>query len=142
MLVGTCVYLFDRDWGSTQFLAPLAEWQGEQLPLFGTLGLVLPSFCHAYAFALLLIMALGRSGRVRRLGAAAWFAVAAGLELLQSQRLDTLFPESTALLAGSTVSNSLQSYIVNGRFDSGDLAAAALGCLFAYFVSSVLEVPK
>lgn len=142
LLVGAFVYLLDRDWASTQFLAPVAEWQGEQSVLFGALGQVLPSFCHAYAFALLLIMALARSSHARQLGAAAWFAVAAGLELLQAERLHALLPEPNALLAGSTLSNSIHAYIVNGHFDTGDLFAAGLGCLAAYLVSSVLEVTQ
>jgi hypothetical protein len=142
LLIGTFVYLLDRDWASTQFLAPLADLQGESSVLFGALGQILPSFCHAYAFALLLIMALGRSSHARHLGAAAWFAVAAGLELLQLERLHTLLPEPTTLLAGSALANSIHTYIANGHFDPGDLFATGLGCLAAYLVSSVLEVTQ
>ena len=142
LLVGTFVYLVDRDWASTQFLSPLAALQGDPAAFFGALGQVLPSFCHAYAFTLLLIMALGASRHARPFGAAVWFAIAAGLELLQAGRMQLLAQEPTALLAGSPLANSVRAYVVNGHFDSGDLIAAAVGCLAAYIVSSVLEVPK
>lgn len=142
LLVGTLVYIFDRDWASTRFLAPLADWQGDQSALFGALGQVLPSFCHAYAFALLLILMLGRSRYARQLGAAAWFAIAAGLELLQAERLQILLPEPTALPADSTLVNSIYTYLADGHFDPGDLLAAGLGCLVAFFVSSILEVTQ
>jgi hypothetical protein len=142
LLVGTLVYLLDRDWASTRFLAPLADWQGEQSAIFGALGQVLPSFCHAYAFALLLILALGRSRYARQLGAVAWFAIAAGLEFLQAERLHILLPEPTALPAGWTLANSIYTYFANGHFDPADLLAAGLGCLVAFLVSSILEVTQ
>ena len=142
LMLGTCVYLLDRDWTAVLFLAPLAGLQGERSELFGSVGYVLPAFCHAYAFALLLILALGRSRRMRHTGALAWFAVAAGLEALQS-------PQSAAALSSladwQTDSPALGSFIVyavNGRFDPYDLAAAGLGCVAAWLIASLPEEEK
>ena len=139
ILLGTSVYLLDRDWATVLFLAPVAASQGDQANLFGPLGQVLPSFCHAYAFALLLILALGRTRRARLLGALTWFAIAAGLEALQMERLSVLLLRSTAPYPDSPVIGSAFNFVVNGRFDPGDLLATGLGCLVACLVVSATE---
>lgn len=142
LLLGTCVYILDRDWATAWFLAPLAGLQGEPAGLFGSVGFVLPAFCHAYAFSLLLILALGRTRRACLLGALAWFAVAAGLEFLQlapmSARLQTL----AAWYTDSPVLGSIMMYAVHGRFDPYDLAAAGLGCVAAWLIASRPEEGK
>jgi hypothetical protein len=139
LVLGTGVYLLDRDWASALFLAPLAGFQGERAELFGALGYVLPAFCHAYAFALLLILALGRSRRARIFGALAWFAVATGLEVLQMPRISALLPSLAMRHTDSPALGSILMYAVNGRFDPCDLAAAGLGCLAAWLITSVPE---
>ena len=140
LLVGTSVYLVDRDWATVRFLAPLAALQGEQANLFGALGQVLPAVCHAYAFTLFLILVLGRSRRARVLGAVGWFVLAAGLEVLQAEWVSAALSGLAALLPESQgLSSSIINYAMNGRFDPGDLLAAALGCAAAFLVASVLE---
>ena len=135
LILGTCVYLLDRDWAT-------ALLQGVRPVLFGSLGYVLPAFCHAYAFSLLLILALGRSRRARTFGALAWFAVAAGLEVIQSPKVATLMPSMAVLHTDSPVLGSITMYALNGRFDPYDLAAAGLGCVAAWFVASLPEERK
>ncbi len=139
LLIGTCVYLVDRDWATVQFLAPFAALQGEQANLFGVLGQVLPAACHAYAFTLLLILALGCSRRARVLGTFGWFLLAAALEVLQAERVSAALYGLAALLPESQGFSSIINYAVNGRFDPGDLLAAALGCAAAFLVVSVPE---
>ena len=139
LLVGTTVYLLDRDWQAVQFLAPFAALQGEQAYLFGPLGNVLPAFCHAYAFSLLLILVLGRTRRVRLLGPLAWFAVAASLEILQAESISGLLVSPLVPHPDSPVLGSVFSYAVNGYFDPGDLLAAGLGCVVALLAASVRE---
>lgn len=139
LLIGTCVYLVDRDWATVQFLAPFAALQGEQANLFGALGQVLPAACHAYAFTLLLILALGCSRRARVLGTFGWFLLAAALEVLQAERVSAALSWLAALLPESQGFSSIINYAVNGRFDPGDLLAAALGCAAAFLVVSVPE---
>lgn len=140
LCLGICIYILDRDWSSVQFLVPIAAWQPAETVTFGSLGLTLPTFFHAYAFAMLLILALGNTSRARQLGASAWFVIAAGLEYLQAARFHSLFLEQTDLLARLPLFVNLQAYVVYGRFDPGDLSAAGLGCLTAYIVASVLEL--
>lgn len=139
LLLGTAVYVLDRDWSSTLFMSPWAEWQGSELALFGPLGQFLPSFCHAYAFSLLLIMLLGRTRYARLIGVTAWFAVAAVLETLQALDPALSSPDAAQTGLGAALFNSLQVYVSNGRFDPADLAAAAFGCLVALLVSLVPE---
>ena len=142
LVLGTCVYLLDRDWATARFLAPLAGLQGEPAGLFGSAGLVLPAFCHAYAFSLLLILALGRTRRACIVGAFAWFAVAAGLEFLQSPSISARLQTLAAWYTDSPALGSISMYAVNGHFDPYDLAAAGLGCVAAWFVASLPEERK
>jgi hypothetical protein len=139
LLVGTSVYLLDRNWATVQFLVPFAGLQGEQVNLFGSMGNVLPAFCHAYAFSLLLILALGRTRRACLVGPLVWFAVAAGLEILQAEPIAGLLLSPTVPQPDSPVLGSLINYSVNGRFDPGDLLAAGLGCVTALLAASVVE---
>ena len=139
LAAGTSIYLFDRDWASVLFLAPFTNSTADHVGLFGVLGGNLPSFFHAYAFALLLIMLLGKTPHARHIGAALWFSIAAALECLQATRIEALLYGSTAVHTDSTILGSIQAYIANGHFDPGDLLAAGLGCVAAYGVSSVLE---
>lgn len=139
LLLGTSVYLLDRDWATARFLAPFAALQGEPANLFGFLGNVLPAFCHAYAFSLLLILALGRTRRACLVGPLTWFAVAAGLEILQAEWISASFVSLAAPHPDSPVLGGFFSYAVNGCFDPGDLLAAGLGCVFASFATSVAE---
>ena len=139
LLIGTSVYLVDRDWATVQFLASFAALRGEQANFFGALGQVLPAVCHAYAFTLFLILALGQTRCARFLGASGWFLLAAGLEVLQAERVSAALSGLAALLPESRGFSSIINYAVNGRFDPGDVLAAALGCAAAFLVASVLE---
>jgi hypothetical protein len=139
LVAGALVYMLDRDWGSTLFLAHWVQWQPDGAGPFGALGNSLPSLFHAYAFALLLIMLLGRTLRARLVGTLLWFTTASALECLQVDTVKTWlahapgFPNDTTFLAG------IHAYIVNGYFDPGDLVAAGLGCCSAFAVSFFLE---
>jgi len=141
LIAGSLVYVADRDWASTIFLAPFADLQPETPGFFGPLGLVLPSFLHAYAFALLLILAIGRTRRDAFFGAGAWFVCAAVLESVQAEPLrELLFVQGTTSTSFPLL-NAFHSYTVNGQFDPGDLLASLLGCATALAISFVREAP-
>jgi hypothetical protein len=142
LLFGIIVYALDRDWATTLFLAPVAAYQPAKIGLFGPLGYVLPSFLHAYAFSLLLIIALGRTGSARWIGATTWFVFAASLEITQADFFRRLFIDLTSRSTGSATITIFHSYIANGHFDPFDLAAAGIGCSAAFAIASVLEVAK
>jgi len=142
LILGTLVYLLDRDWSSTLFLSPVAAWQPARLGVFGVANLFLPSLFHAYAFALLIACAAGCTPSARLSGAMGWFAVAACLECLQALDIDPVFFDGVGRYAGRALSGAIQIYIENGRFDVGDILAAALGCLAAYTVAGIPEKHK
>ncbi len=139
LVAGTCVYLLDRDWASTLFLAPFASWQTGHAGLFGALGGNLPSFFHAYALASLLIILLGRIPHARGIGASLWFAMAAALEYLQADQLEALLAGAASVASTPGFLASTHAYIDNGHYDPGDIVAAAVGCALAWAVSFVLE---
>lgn len=140
LLVGSAVYLLDRAWASTTFLAPLEAWQPEPRVSFGPIGYSLPSLLHAYAFALLIILALWPARHARQAGAMSWLLVASGLECLQTGAMQRLIVDGPGAIAALPFADSFHDYIVNGRFDGIDLLATWAGVLVAYLVSSVLEI--
>lgn len=142
LLLGTLVYFLDRDWSSVPFLAPFADPQPPRGTLFGRLGYWLPSLCHAYAFAALMILALGQSRSARWCGACAWFVVAAALEFAQSAPISDMVAQARMPLAAFVWLPGFEGFVTQGSFDSGDLLASALGCLVAWVVTSRTEVPK
>ena len=139
VVLGTGIYIFERDWAAVLFLMPWADGQPGPAGWLGPLAYTLPAFLHAYAFALLIMLALPPSRLARRVGALSWLFVAAGLECLQSEYLKGLITDGSGSLAGIPPVDSLLGYIMNGRFDAADLLATALGVLVAYVASSVQE---
>ena len=139
LLAGSAVYVLDRPWASAMFLAPLAAWQPESSVSFGWAGNSLPSLFHAYAFSLLIILALRPARHARLAGAVSWLLVATGLECLQAGAVQRLIEDGPGAIAAVPFADSFHLYIVNGRFDGIDLLATWLGVAIAYLASSVLE---
>jgi hypothetical protein len=139
LALGVGIYLVDRDWATTMALAPVAGWQWPRLGLFGTAGLVLPSFLHAYAFAVLLVLALDLRPRSRAWICAGWFAIAAALECLQADAVANLVFGPRPGPIEYPLVQSLQLYARHGRFDPADLWATAIGCASAWFVTRAME---
>jgi hypothetical protein len=136
---GTSVYLLDRDWASTLFLAPVSAWQPDLDISFGFLSSSLPSLCHAYAFALLIILALPPSRYARAVGALAWLIVASALECLQADVIAERVASGAGSFAGNPVADGFIAYTMNGHFDVADLAATALGVSAAFVATSIKE---
>lgn len=139
LLAGTSIYLLDRDWATVLFLAPFAEWQPGETGIYGTLGYTLPSFFHAYAFALLLILVMRPARHAPLFGALTWLAIASIMETLQGAPVRALILESAAIPAGVPVLGDFQSYVVHGSFDGGDLMATGFGCLVAFLAATIAE---
>lgn len=139
LLLGAGVYLLDRDWDSVRLLAPLSDLQPQAFGWFGSPGYMLPSLLHAYAFTVLLILALGPYRHARAAGTLVWFTVAATMELLQADGFDPLFEGSTAQLSGPFWIEGMRAYFLNGYFDAGDLWGTALGCVTACVVTAAVE---
>lgn len=142
MLLGVSVYLLDRDWATVLFLAPFGSLQPELEMGFGRLGFQLPSFFHAYGFALLIILMLRGLRHAWLFGAAGWFAVAASLEALQAEAVGNFLIATQHLVGNAPFAHALEAYAVNGSFDTRDILAAAIGCLAAGVVAHMMEVPR
>jgi len=140
LVLATAVYIFDREWSSVRFLAPLAAWQPGMGGWFGPLGNTLPSFLHAYAFALLVILALRPYRHAATVGALGWLTVAGTLELLQIDSFREYCDGVAGSLTGLYWFNGAGSCLVSGIFDAGDLWATVLGCLTAWAASRFLEL--
>lgn len=141
LLLGASVYLMDRDWGSVLFLAPFATWQPAVSGWFGSPGFNLPSFFHAYGFALLIALVLGDVRRAWLLGSTGWFGIAALLEALQSELVWSIFLTTEHNVGATAFGRAVEVYVVNGSFDIGDMLAAAVGCFAAGAVAYMMEVP-
>ena len=142
LLLGVLVYLLDREWESVLFLAAFSTWQPAVMGWFGPLGPNLPSFFHAYGFALLIILALGGMRVSALLGATGWFGVAVLLEALQSEPIGNFLITTRSFFSNSVFGRAVEAYVVNGSFDTGDILATAIGCLAAGAVAYTMEVPK
>jgi hypothetical protein len=137
--VGLSVYGLDRPWTSVAFLRPLAGWQAETLGWFGPAGLFLPSFCHALAISLLLIVALAPGNRGRCLACVGWFTVAAALESIQAEAVFTAVFAAADANAPLSLPDPLVDYARAGVFDPSDLLATGAGCLAAWAVSFIFR---
>lgn len=139
LLLGLGIYVLDRDWSTTLFLAPFADAQWQRLGLFGEAGQVLPSFLHAYAIAVLLVLTLRPWPRSRGWLCAGWFAIAAALEFLQANAVTTLVFAQSGTPIDHALFKTLALYALQGHFDIADLCATALGCMTAYVATTTLE---
>ena len=138
LLAGTTIYLLDRDWASTLFLAPVFSWQPNLNLSLGFIGASLPSLCHAYAFTLLIILVLWPSRHARLAGALSWLFVACVLECLQAEAINNLVAGGTVWFADMPLAGYFLAYMLNGHFDIADLVATGLGVCGAFVASSIL----
>lgn len=139
LIAGAAVYLLDRDWNTALFLAPVSAWQPDPVVSLGLAGLSLPSFCHAYAFALLIILALRPARHARLTGTLSWLIVASALECLQADVIARRVADGIGSYAGNPLADGFLAYTMNGRFDVADLMAAAAGVSAAFVATSILE---
>ena len=91
LLLGSAVYLLDRDWADTMLLTPFIAYQWATSAAFGDFGGFLPSLLHAYAIPVLIIVALRPWTWTRPWVCLLWFTIALILEWLQSDVGGTWF---------------------------------------------------
>jgi hypothetical protein len=138
LLVGTLVYVVDRDWNTALFLAPVAHWQLQPSSWFSGLGNVLPSFLHAYAISVLLVVVSRHWRGSAPWVCAGWFVVAAALECLQADVVTAGLFDGLRFSTNNLFFLALQDYAMLGRFDTNDLMATALGCVAAFAATTRL----
>lgn len=135
LLLGTAVYFLDRDWANSMFLAPFANHQWPRSAVFGAFGGFLPALLHAYAIAVLILVALWPWPRTRPWVCLLWFIIAATLEWMQSDAADAWFFAGDRLSENMPLLAYLESYAMQGQFDNIDLLATGVGCLTALAVT-------
>ena len=138
LLVGAAVYLLDRDWASTMLLEPFARYQWLKFAIFGSFGEFLPSYLHAYAITVLLIVALWPWPRIKPWACLLWFILASLLEWLQSDGAYPLILSVDRLKGDIPFLEYLVRYAVLGQFDNADLLATGFGCLTALVVTTAV----
>jgi hypothetical protein len=138
LLLGSAVYLLDRDWADTMLLAPFIAYQWPTCAVFGALGGFLPSLLHAYAICILLMVALWPWPRTRPWVCLLWFALGAFFEWMQSDAGSAWFTANERLLGDMPLMVYLKSYSVHGQFDYIDLLATGGGCLTALAVTTAI----
>jgi hypothetical protein len=138
LLLGALPYLSDRPPGTAWLIPTVASFQG--LNLFGPVGAWLPSFAHAFGFALLSAAVLPARALWLYGACVAWFAVNALFELGQMPRVAPWLAEAIGSLLGpSVLAQRLGAYFVGGSFAVDDLVAAAAGaCCAALFLRLTL----
>ena len=146
LAMGLAVYVLDRAPGSA--MAWPAAWSigpaADTPAVAGAgkwLGVVtgsLPSFVHAFAFALLSALLLPRTRSWAAAACAAWALIDTVFEVFQHPVLSA---HAARWLQDLVLGTALQwsadktaRYLVSGRFDPFDVLAGALGALAAYAV--------
>ena len=135
LLVGSAVYIVDRDWSTVLFLAPFTGHAPLAAGLFGSLGGSLPALLHAFAIPVFMLAALSAWPRSRPWVCLAWFGIAAGLEILQSDAAAAWLSAAVGLPGKSSFFEYIEAYARQGRFDAVDLIATGVGCSIAFTVS-------
>ena len=134
LLPGFAVYAFARP-GNAFYVSNRLGPVGDHINnLLGSFAFHLPSLSHTFSFSILTALALGLSARSIGLASAGWMACNCILELSQVPRSAADLPFGSSLL-DSWAGGFVARYVLDGRFDSGDLLATCGGALLAVAVT-------
>jgi hypothetical protein len=137
LALGLLVYVLDRPSDT----AALWPWSGFRpgAPLFGAAGGSLPSFAHAFAFALLTAATAPRSLAPPYWSCMLWWAIDTGFEAAQAPTWKPILVDGTQRWLGDGWLPSLFTrYVERGTFDWIDLAAATAGTLAAAVALAIM----
>jgi hypothetical protein len=132
LLLGTAVYVLDRGPGSIRVWP--ASWTGLGVPgaAFGAIGAWLPSFAHAFAFAVPTALLLAPRRHAIAAGCTTWAAIGTAFELGQHPWLAApLADAQRGSLAALPGASPLAAYFARGTFDPADLVATVAGAAAA-----------
>jgi hypothetical protein len=135
LVLGVVLYLLDRPSAQTYFVPEaLSLYQGGS-KVFGVLGNYLPTFVHAFAFALISNGVLNKNLKTALGVCAFWALVDGAFELGQHP---AIAPHITALIPAwfshLPLLENTRGYFQFGRFDPLDLLSIAVGATLAYAV--------
>ena len=143
LALGMLVYATDRD-AAHALLFPAVAALGSG-PVFGAVGLWLPSFVHPFAFSLFTAAALPRSPSPAYGACAAWWLVNVAFEVAQHAQISVGLASSLQGFFGKNwLTRAVSNYWLRGSFNVGDLVAVTAGALAAAVVLFLVhrqEVP-
>ena len=135
LLVGTLVYLVDRNPEHTYFVSNsgLDFSFYHTLPnLFGSIGNHLPTFFHVFAFILLTAGLMACRKKDFIVICLSWLLVDGAFELSQKYKsLAAIVPD---WFEGIPFLENTTNFILRGTFDSADMISIILGASLAYIV--------
>lgn len=140
LLLGALIYLLDRPAGSAWLLP--AQWQeawqsrwpaSSASSWFGSAGLWLPSFVHAFAFSVLTAWQLPHRPAFAAAACAGWAFVDTLAEIGQHAAMSQdVAAAVTALLGHGSTAVHIARYFTNGSFAVADIVAALAGSAVAF----------
>lgn len=138
LCAGSAVYLFDRGGDALLVSGTLAAMLPDR-QLFGGLSGSLPTFAHAFAFALLTAAALGLRARRAMPVCLAWAVIDALFELGQLDAAQgTVGATIPDWFANVWLLDRTRAYFALGTFDIADLCSIVLGAAAAYLLIRAL----
>jgi hypothetical protein len=133
LLLGTLVYLLDRNPGSVYFIPSWLSLSINAKSIFGGIGNYIPTFVHPFAFVLLTTAFVEAKKQNILLICLTWLAIDGLFEFAQikdvAQWLVTFVPAFNNI----PILENTRNYFAHGTFDILDIASIVLGILTAYF---------
>lgn len=137
LAVGVVIYLTQRS-GADVYLLP-DSWQAV-LPI-STLGNHLPSFLHAFAFAVLTAVVLTPWRGAVLFSCLLWVAINSLFEIGQIDAVAVRIAQySPAWFSDWPVLENIDGYFLNGTFDPVDIGFVALGAVAAYLMLACMNL--
>lgn len=140
LLLGALIYLLDRPAGSAWLLP--AQWQATWQAWwpapstggwFGSAGLWLPSFVHAFSFSVLTAWLLPPRPAFAAAACAGWALVDTLAEVGQHAAMSQVVAAAvTALFGQGSTAVHIARYFTNGSFAVADIVAALAGSAIAF----------
>lgn len=133
LVIGTLVYVFDRNPASVYFLSDHLSLNSIDGRIFGIIGNHLPTFVHVYAFILLTVVVAVPSICKLPTACLAWFTIDGLFEVAQINQVAQWIGNNTPQVFNTVpLLNNLDDYFLHGTFDVIDVLSIALGTLAAY----------
>ncbi|WP_456406717.1 hypothetical protein [Thiolapillus sp.] len=129
LVLGLMIYIIDRNPDSVYFISALnikSLYYSNIVPVFGKVGLWIPSFLHVTSFSLMISSLLVHPSRKN-------YILVIGLVVL----VNIVFELGQISSGATTVDHYLLNYFSNGTFDQLDIVFILLGGGFSYFYSVI-----
>lgn len=133
LILGLCIYLFDRNPETVYFISNWFSLDGETNPIFGALGNYLPAFLHVYAFTLLTVIVFAQSHRQILIICAGWLTIDSLFEIGQINFIaESIASHTPGWFTGVPFLENTANYFLMGTFDILDLLSITIGTFTAY----------